>query len=189
MTLASLLVPFALPLPPRYSLRGGGEISGFELISERTFRSIAGPQPMSRRRLKHSRAFLPLCLFVALVTGILAVPGGTPGGLGLQAADLVRPCGPDSLTGPLRKLVPQGVAGADFRPACVRHDACYDTYGANKVACDRKYLREMQCACKNSRRPILCRFTARVMYAVTRRGGDRAYEDAQRIAKEKLFGR
>ncbi len=106
----------------------------------------------------------------------------------LGAADLVRPCGPDSLTGPLRKLIPQGVAGADFRPICVRHDACYDTYGANKGECDRRYLDEMKCACRNSRHPLRCRITARIMYAFTHRGGQAAFDDAQRIARQKLYG-
>ncbi|MGI9472702.1 MAG: hypothetical protein ACR2NZ_14280 [Rubripirellula sp.] len=116
----------------------------------------------------------PMLLILAIASPALAV-------------DPARPCGPDSMTGPLRYLVPQGVGGADFRPACRRHDACYDTLGADKAACDRRYLQEMQCACKNSRHPILCRIVAKIMYKTTRgRGGDRAFASAQRIAAKKL---
>lgn len=101
------------------------------------------------------------------------------------AADPARPCGPDSMTGPLRLLVPQGVGGADFRPACRRHDACYDTLGADKTACDRRYLREMECACNQSRHPILCRIVARLMYRATARHGQDAFRSAQQIAAGK----
>ena len=107
-------------------------------------------------------------------------------GCNVWAVDPARPCGPDSMTGPLRLLVPQGVGGADFRPACRRHDACYDTVGANKAACDRRYLREMQCACHQSRHPILCRIVARLMYQATARYGDDAFRSAQRIAAGRL---
>ncbi len=100
-----------------------------------------------------------------------------------SAADMgPRPCGPDSLTGPLRMLIPQGVGGADFRPACRRHDACYDTPGSNKTQCDRRYRREMLGTCRNSRHPILCRMTANLMYGFTAFGGDEAFVSAQRIA-------
>jgi len=130
--------------------------------------------------------------FAALsITMLELFSAGASCGVGSRAgaADLVRPCGPDSLTGPLRKLIPQGVGGADFRPICVRHDACYDTYGANKSQCDQRYLRKMKCACRNSRHPIRCRLTARIMYAFTHRGGQKSFDDAQRIARIKLFGR
>ena len=103
-----------------------------------------------------------------------------------SAIDPARPCGPDSMTGPLRLLIPQGVSGADFRPACRRHDDCYDTPGANKSACDRRYLQEMQCACNQSRHPILCRIVARLMYRATARHGADAFRSAQRIAKARI---
>ena len=103
-------------------------------------------------------------------------------GVDASAAGHGRPCGPDALTGPLRLIVPQGFAGADFRPACQRHDACYDTLGANKSACDRRYLRDMRCACQHSRYPRLCRCMANTMYRVTYRSGDDAFYRAQQIA-------
>lgn len=90
-----------------------------------------------------------------------------------------RPCGPDSMRGPLRYLIPQGVAGADFRPACRRHDACYGVPSVDRNQCDKQFLRDMQCACKDSRHPIRCRITARLMYAATRVGAGEAFERAQ----------
>lgn len=105
----------------------------------------------------------------------------------LNAQDLNRPCGPDSMTGPLRLLVPQGVSGADFRAACVRHDACYDEFGSLKANCDVQFKREMICACRNSRHPLLCRWVATVMHRVTTRRGQSAFDSAQRIAAAKLL--
>jgi hypothetical protein len=107
----------------------------------------------------------------------------------LQAADPMlqsRPCGPDSLTGPLRLLIPQGAFGADFRPACRSHDACYDTPGADRAVCDRRYLEAMECACERSRHPVLCRMAARAMYRATSRHGEESFRSAQSIALQKL---
>ena len=39
-----------------------------------------------------------------------------------------RPCGPGNPYGGNR-LIPQGFYGADFRPACAAHDACYTGSG------------------------------------------------------------
>jgi hypothetical protein len=97
-----------------------------------------------------------------------------------------RPCGPDSVTGPLRLLIPQGAFGADFRPACRSHDACYDTPGADRDACDSRYLRAVLCACEQSRHPVLCRMVARSMHRVTHRHGEESFRSAQAIALQKL---
>ena len=97
-----------------------------------------------------------------------------------------RPCGPDSVKGPLRWLIPQGAYGADFRAACRAHDACYDTPGASRAACDAAYLRAMFGACEHSRHPALCRMTARAMHRVTVRHGEESFQSAQRIALAKL---
>ena len=85
-------------------------------------------------------------------------------------------------------LIPQGAFGADFRPACRAHDACYDTPGADKSTCDRNYLRAMECACESSRHPVLCRMVARAMHRPVSRNGDEAFESAQAIALAKLAG-
>ena len=122
------------------------------------------------------RVFRPLWITLVLAAAVL--PGSTARGGGLDR----RPCGPDSMTGPLRLLVPQGVYGADFRPACRRHDACYDTPGTSKAACDRAYRAEMRSACANSRTPRLCRLVAGLMHRATVRRGDQAFASAQRIA-------
>jgi len=99
-----------------------------------------------------------------------------------------RPCGPDSVKGPLRLLIPQGAFGADFRAACRAHDACYDTPGANRAACDARYLQEMIDECAGSRHPALCRMTARTMHRVTAKHGADSFRSAQRIAWAKLAG-
>ncbi len=97
-----------------------------------------------------------------------------------------RPCGPDSLKGPLRLLIPQGAFGADFRPACRSHDACYDTPYANRAACDKQFLDDMLCACEDSRHPVLCRMVARSMYRATDKHGDESFRSAQANAIKKL---
>ena len=101
-----------------------------------------------------------------------------------DGADLGRrPCGPDSMVGPLRLLIPQGFFGADFRAACRRHDACYDTPGASRATCDRQFLHDMRSACAHSRFPRLCRGFAGAMHRATvRRGGD-AFAKAQIAAR------
>lgn len=93
-----------------------------------------------------------------------------------------RPCGPARMTSPLKFLIPQGIAGADFRPACRRHDACYDTAGANRHACDRQFQRDLIAACDRSRCPLFCRFVAVVMGNVTMRYGEQSFQTAQAIA-------
>lgn len=96
------------------------------------------------------------------------------------------PCGPDSIKGPLRMLIPQGAYGADFKPACRAHDACYDTPYANRDACDERFRQNMLCACSQSRHPRLCRRKANFIARVTHRFGQSAFDDAQRIAIAKL---
>jgi len=127
--------------------------------------------------------------FPSLLLAASILLGSLPAGPA-AAADLLvsHPCGPDSLKGPLRRLIPQGAFGADFRPACRAHDACYDTPGADKSTCDRNYLRAMECACESSRHPVLCRMVARAMHRPVSRNGDEAFESAQAIALAKLAG-
>ncbi len=89
------------------------------------------------------------------------------------------PCGPSSRNGPFARLIPQEFLGADFRPACRAHDACYGCPGADKEACDRQFLADLQCACQNSSNPRRCAAWARRMYLATRVGGKRSFERAQ----------
>jgi hypothetical protein len=121
-----------------------------------------------------------LVLFTALVAAMTAE--ARAGDRWLEA----RPCGPDSLKGPLRLLIPQGAFGADFRQACRRHDACYDTPGASRAACDARFLDDMLCSCDSSRHPALCRMTARIMHRATAKNGAEAFRSAQAIALQKL---
>jgi hypothetical protein len=93
----------------------------------------------------------------------------------VRGQNTCRPCGPAYLRGPLSLLIPQGAAGADFRPACRRHDACYEIPGVDKRACDREFLRGMHAACENSRHPLWCRFVANQMHRVTANRGWEAF--------------
>lgn len=85
------------------------------------------------------------------------------------------PCGPSSRNGPLARLIPQEYHGADFRPACRAHDACYNCPGADKEACDRQFLQDLVRACQNSAHPRRCEAWARRMYLATRVGGRRSF--------------
>ncbi|MEY4185477.1 MAG: hypothetical protein ACOVRM_07550 [Planctomycetaceae bacterium] len=77
-----------------------------------------------------------------------------------------RPCGPGNSFGGNR-LIPQAGFGADFRPSCSSHDACLAA-GVPRRDCDRQFLHNMQCACEQSRHPILCRLQARWYYTAAR---------------------
>lgn len=81
-----------------------------------------------------------------------------------------RPCGPGNSFGE-NWLVPQGFAGADFRPACSRHDACLMSGCYSRKACDRMFLADMDCACNCSMFPLLCRLEARKCYLCVRMFG------------------
>lgn len=93
-----------------------------------------------------------------------------------------RPCGPDAITGPLRFLFYQGCYGADFRSACRRHDACYDTIGSCRACCDREFLKALLAECDHSKFPAHSRFRARLSYWVVSVAGQPAWESAQRLA-------
>lgn len=77
-----------------------------------------------------------------------------------------RPCGAGTPFGGNR-LIPQGFYGADFRPACAAHDACYGTC-ASRRDCDRQFLNNMNCACEGSSNPRACMRRARGYYIATR---------------------
>ena len=86
------------------------------------------------------------------------------------------PCGPRGL----EWAIPQGFAGADFRPACARHDRCYTIPGTSRRVCDNQFHRDLRCACNNSRHPILCRMMANTMGVVTKLFGGPAFRGSQR---------
>lgn len=123
-----------------------------------------------------------------LLCGLLVAALSASRVLAGDALMRARPCGPDSVRGPLRLLIPQGAFGGDFRSACRAHDACYDTPGANRGACDAKFLADMLSACEQSRHPALCRRAARAMHRVTARNGEESFRSAQVIAWRKIAG-
>lgn len=117
----------------------------------------------------------------------LAVAGGTVGAFEPPPRPKIleeRPCGPDVICGPLRYLIFQGCAGADFRDACRRHDACYDTIGSDRRACDRRFLEEMLAECPKSRHPARARFRAHLAYLGVKFGGKGAWRSAQDLARK-----
>ena len=85
-----------------------------------------------------------------------------------------RPCGPGSPAGGNR-LIPQGFYGADFRPACAAHDACYTGSGFSRSECDRQFLCNMQAACDCSSNPRACYRKARFYYNTARLFGGSMY--------------
>ena len=96
-----------------------------------------------------------------------------------QAQSDCRPCGPESLKGPMRLLIPQGAAGVDFRVSCKAHDECYVTAGADRSACDCQFLDSMLKQCEKSRNPRRCRRVAKIMYRSVRKYGDKAFQESQ----------
>lgn len=108
--------------------------------------------------------------FATLVAaaGLAQAAGGRCDGTG--------PCGPPGM----EWAVPQGFHGADYRPACARHDRCYSTPGASRYACDKRFQQDLHCACRNSRYPVLCRMQANMYYAATRLFGGPAFAASQR---------
>jgi hypothetical protein len=74
-----------------------------------------------------------------------------------------RPCGPGETFGGNRS-VPQGAFGVDARPACQRHDDCYDNPCTNRKDCDRAFRDELMSLCPYSTHPRLCKHAARMAY-------------------------
>lgn len=92
-----------------------------------------------------------------------------------------RPCGP----GYINLLYPQGFMGADFKPACRRHDRCYGSSTDRRV-CDERFFRDLDRACKKSRFKLGCRMQIGLMKAGVRifggiaRGRDAARRTVRR---------
>ncbi|MFK7818331.1 MAG: hypothetical protein AB8G99_06415 [Planctomycetaceae bacterium] len=112
---------------------------------------------------------LSLLVFVLCVTPVSA-----------QRMDLGQcPCGPDWIVGADRALIPQGWAGADFRPACARHDACLNS-GCNRQWCDSQFQTELMNSCRYSSQPDQCRRVTALMSRVTRSYSGRSLSSCQR---------
>jgi hypothetical protein len=87
-----------------------------------------------------------------------------------------RPCGGDNSDG--NPLIPQGWRGADFRPACAKHDAYYNNKNSpvSRAQADWIFLNDMLEQSKYSSRPIQARIVARNMYRAVRVFGRRGYK-------------
>ena len=127
------------------------------------------------------------CLAVIIMALVMVGPGRAKDAPSRPRILEERPCGPDAIRGPLRYLLFQGCAGADFREACRRHDACYDTIGSDRSACDRKFLEEMLAECPKSNHPPRARYRAHFFYIGVKIAGKGAWKSAQALAR-KLAG-
>ncbi len=98
-----------------------------------------------------------------------------------QRTDLAAcPCGPDWIVGADRALIPQDWAGANFRPACARHDACLNCGYASRRQCDRQFARDLRDSCRNSAQPWECRRVARLMNRAVRSYGGRELSPSEK---------
>lgn len=93
----------------------------------------------------------------------------------MQAAQEKAPC-----TAPI-----QGGPGADFRPGCAAHDACYaPTSSTDRAVCDSRLQADLREACRQSFTPPVggeslypeCLSTADAFYSGVRSGGRGYYK-------------
>lgn len=127
------------------------------------------------------RMILTLAATLIGSTAVFADEPFRPGVTNVSQEEQRRPCGPGTRRNLIRLFIPQGFAGADFKPACREHDHCYGLKGADKAACDAAMHAQMLSACEKSRRPRLCRLTANLMYrSVQSRFADYVFERDQK---------
>ena len=78
-----------------------------------------------------------------------------------------------------------------FYKACGKHDDCYDTYGANKAQCDRKFLSDLEDECGRAYNTIIekpakevCNGAAKIYYQAVSDSAKaaEAFRDAQNAA-------
>lgn len=130
-----------------------------------------------------NRFFSARLLLLVVSLWVFTFPSvGTAGGRCKSAMHELRPCGPDFLPGPLRFLLFQGCAGADFRPICRRHDACYEIPGSDQRICDRIMFEELKAASRTSKRPLQAMYRAHLAYFGVRSCGWIAWRAEQKRA-------
>jgi hypothetical protein len=78
-----------------------------------------------------------------------------------------RPCGSGETFGG-NKRIPQSGFGIDIRPACQRHDWCYEDPTTGRKQCDVTFHKELRCMCENSTHPFLCKRAAKLAYVSVR---------------------
>ena len=93
-------------------------------------------------------------------------------------------CGPEG--GVVSPIIPNTFLRANLRPACDFHDICYETCRKSKAFCDQRFRTLMVQECRNvyaiGAGRLACQAQAQVYYLAVSRGGDDAYEAAQRAA-------
>lgn len=99
--------------------------------------------------------------------------GNSPGGGGKAAPGPVRFAGGGAKpglcgTGWNEPFVPDAIGSINFGTACKMHDACYDKCGADRIACDVQFRRDVmrECAKLDGMGRAFCKTTA-VDYAVS----------------------
>jgi hypothetical protein len=90
------------------------------------------------------------------------------------------------------KYVPDSFFGVvSFTDACNKHDSCYETPGADKLACDDALAENMKAACGEKLKSIaiilypLCSLQGSFYGFAVRNFGGSAFDSAQKMAKEK----
>lgn len=116
---------------------------------------------------------------VRLSFAIVLTTAGASGAMANGACYDDRPCGSDSLPPLINAMIPQGFAGADFRPACRRHDACYISGCTSRKECDRQFLNDLLAASECSRHPVASKMVSRTMYCSVRLFGGSQFRQAR----------
>ncbi len=117
---------------------------------------------------------------LACLTPAPADAAGRPRRAAQSSCPAWRPCGPSGSVFGANRVVPQGIDGVDFRPACQRHDDCYQTPGVPRKECDRQFLADLRALCAASGNTRGCNRRAKVYYVFVRLfgGAVRSVEDA-----------
>ena len=92
------------------------------------------------------------------------------------------PFGPVCGPGDRGTNIPDRYGPWNFSDSCGRHDACYETCGADQFECDRVFYRQLQRECSRHNSPGGCLVFALAYYDAVKRVGKKSYDDAQQRA-------
>ena len=111
-------------------------------------------------------------------------------------------CGPSGVRNlPVWMLIPNGIAGINWKSACDHHDICYGTCNQSKAACDNRLGNEIYIACVGTYpvsggefnpfvalQQAMCNAIANTyVEGVSGKGGGDAFDTAQKEACECCF--
>ncbi len=83
------------------------------------------------------------------------------------------------------QYVPEGISATSFQGACRRHDRCYETIGRSQSSCDQEFRRDLAAQCERTG-GFFCYLGVNIFYGTLVIGGEPAYNDAQRSARENI---